>query len=356
MFRLIPLVVGACATGLVACAAGPQEMHYFPSGDESAAATVWPGPPEMARLQYAGELIGESNFRSANGNQAGSAVRLWKWIAGIGRSRDRVTELVRPQSGVVDSRLRILVTDAGRRAVLVFDEAAGLLSEWTEAAPGQAFRAPVGIAVDANDDVLIADAQLGYVARLSSDGEPAGVIGTDVLERPTGLARDSYSGRLFVADSTAHDVKVFDANGMLLQIVGTRGTGPGEFNGPTHLSYADGALYVTDTLNARVQVFDADGTFRGSIGERGLFVGNLVRPKGVTTDRDGNVYVIESYHDHLLIFDEHGNLLLPIGGTGSDAGRFFLPSGAWSDGGNRLFFADMFNGRVVIFNYIGDTA
>ena len=86
-----------------------------------------------------------------------------------------------------------------------------------------------------------------------------------------------------------------------------------------------------------------------------MYIGNLVRPKGVVTDRDGHVYVIESYHDHVLVFSETGELLLPIGGTGKDPGRFFLPAGAWTDDGSRLFVADMFNGRVVVFDYLGDT-
>lgn len=341
------------AVALVGCASGPQEMHFFPAGAQQAATAVWPGPPATARLRFAGELIGESNFRSANGDEAGSAMRLWKWLAGIGGGRARVIELVRPQSGVVDSSGRILVTDAGRQAVLVFDEASGALSQWVDAAPEQAFDTPIGIATAENDDVLIADAELGFVTRLSRDGVPIGVIGSGLLQRPTGLARDPQSGELFVADSMAHDVKVFNASGELLRTIGSRGTGPAEFNGPTHLSFANGALYVTDTLNARIQLLEPDGRFRSSIGNRGLFVGNLVRPKGVTTDRDGNVYVIESYHDHLLIFDADGRLLLPIGGSGSGFGEFFLPAGAWTDNGNRLFFADMFNGRVVVFDYLG---
>ena len=91
----------------------------------------------------------------------------------------------------------------------------------------------------------------------------------------------------------------------------------------------------------------------GQIGQRGLYVGNLVRPKGVTTDSDGNVYIVESYYDHLLIYNQGGEFLLPIGGTGTDIGSFYLPAGIWSDNRDRIFIADMFNARVVIFRYVG---
>ena len=334
------------------CAAAPVEMVYFPEDRAPEAELVWPGPPETPRLAYAGELIGEENFRAMEGERDGAALRILRWIAGIGREKD-VRELIRPQSGMVDDAGRVLVTDAGREAVVVFDEASGVLSFWQEAERGRNFLSPVGIAADGAGGYLVADADIGHLVRLTQDGKPSGSIGQGMLERPTGLCRSRASGEIFVADSTAHDIKVFDATGQLLRNIGGRGIEPGQFNGPTHLSCSGDRLYVTDTLNARVQVLSLDGEPQSSIGQRGLFVGNLVRPKGVVTDRDGHVYVVESYYDHMLVFSETGELLLPIGGSGNGAGQFFLPAGAWTDDGGRLFVADMFNGRVVVLDYLG---
>lgn len=342
------------AVVLSGCATAPTEMHYFPEGREPESALVWPGPPDAARLSYAGELIGEENFRNVDGAEDGAAVKVLRWIAGITGANDREKQLIRPQSGTVDARGRILVTDAGREAIVVFDEVEATLSVWDEAEPGRGFLSPVGIVVDGTGGYLVADADIGYLVRLDGDGSPSGDIGRGVLQRPTGLCRDPVTREIFVADSGAHDIKVFDEQGELLRTLGRRGVAAGEFNGPTHVNFSDGRLYVTDTLNARVQVLSPDGEPLGAIGQRGLFVGNLVRPKGVVTDRDGHIYVIESYHDHVLVFSDSGELLLPIGGTGSDPGRFFLPAGAWTDDGSRLFVADMFNGRVVVFDYLGD--
>ncbi len=337
---------------LCGCAAAPVEMVYFPEDSAPETELVWPGPPETPRLAYAGELVGEENFRTIEGERDGAALRILRWIAGIGRDKD-VRELIRPQSGMVDNAGRILVTDAGREAVVVFDEAAGMLSFWPEAERGRSFLSPVGIAADGAGGFLVADADIGYVLRLTADGVPAGSMGQGELGRPTGLCRSDYSAEIFVADSAAHDIKVFDDTGRLLRSIGGRGIEPGQFNGPTHLSCSGDRLYVTDTLNARVQVLSFAGEPQSSIGQRGLFVGNLVRPKGVVTDRDGHVYVVESYYDHMLVFSEAGELLLPIGGSGNGAGQFFLPAGAWTDDGSRLFVADMFNGRVVVLDYLG---
>jgi DNA-binding beta-propeller fold protein YncE len=336
------------------CASAPTEMHYFPEGATPGASLVWPGPPEAARLSYAGELIGEENFRNVEGTEDGAAVRVLRWIAGIAGANDRGKQLIRPQSGMVDARGRILVTDAGREGIVVFDEAEATLSVWDQAEPGRAFMSPVGIAADGAGGYLVADADIGYVVRLDGDGAPTGAVGRGILQRPTGLCRDPVAREIFVADSGAHDIKVFDERGALLRTLGRRGVAAGEFNGPTHMTFAAGRLYVTDTLNARVQILSTAGEPLGAIGQRGLFVGNLVRPKGVVTDRDGHIYVIESYHDHILVFSDNGELLLPIGGTGREAGKFFLPAGAWTDDGSRLFVADMFNGRVVVLDYLGD--
>jgi DNA-binding beta-propeller fold protein YncE len=329
-------------------------MHYYPQGQDQADAIAWPGPPADARIVYAGELTGESNFRPVEGAEEGAALKVLRWIAGIAGGNDRVVELIRPQTGMVDDTGRVLVTDAGRQGVLVFDETLAELQVWDEARPGQSFLSPVGITADGLGGFLVADADRGYLVRLDAQGRPVGTLGEGYLQRPTGLARDAAAAEIYVADSAAHDIKVFDEQGSLLRTLGARGVAAGQFNGPTHLCFMHGKLYVTDTLNARVQILSPGGEALGDIGKRGLYVGNLVRPKGVVSDRDGNIYVVESYYDHMLIFSESGELLLPIGGSGSTTGRFFLPAGAWTANGDRLFVADMFNGRVVVFDYIGE--
>jgi len=339
---------------LAACSQTPAVMQYYPGGAIPTSPLVWPPPPETARLEYAGQLLGEENFVLPAGQERSRGGRLLRWLAGLTARQDDALRLIRPQSGAVDARGRILVSDAGLRAIVVFDGQAGALDVWDEAAPGRAFRSPVGIACTSDNSVLVADAELGFVARLHEDGTPSATIGVGQLERPAGVAVSPRTGEILIADSAANDIKVFDAAGTFLRTIGAPGTHDGEFNGPTHISMVHNRLYVSDTLNARVQVLGEGDEPLESIGQRGLFIGNLVRPKGVTADSDGNVYVVESYYDHVIVFDHAGNYLLPIGGTGDAIGQFFLPAGIWSDDENRIFVADMFNGRVIIFKYLGD--
>ena len=347
--RLLLLVLTLC---LGACAQGPSVMRYEVEGID--AGRLWPPAKsrETPRYRMTGQLFGEGNF-SVSGEGQGAMSKAFRWIVGLdGRSSNPIV-LQRPQSGMVDAARRILVTDISRQAILVFDEAAGRLDVWDRATKGTRFVAPIAIASGADGQILVTDAELKRVFRLSAKGEPLGEFGGDVLKRPTGIARDAVSKQVFVADTHAHDIKVFDDGGNLVRTIGNAGTELGELSYPSHLALADGKLYVADTMNARVQVFDLAGKALLQVGQRGLYLGNLVRPKGIAVDTEGNIYVVESYHDHLLVFDKTGRFLMAIGGTGKADAEFYLPAGVWTDRDNRIFVADMFNGRVVIFQFLG---
>ncbi|MBF0438882.1 MAG: SMP-30/gluconolactonase/LRE family protein [Magnetococcales bacterium] len=341
----------------------PRELRLGVEGVPNQQLPVWPPPPELARYQYAGQLWGVENFVITEAGKkemegAHQAQQALMWFVGYDPSaaeahRKHSEGLQRPLAGVADKAGRIYVTDMGQQAVVVFDPSSAELRVWKQASPKSTFVAPSGIVIGAAQQILVADADLGRVIRLSPTGEPVGEFGDEELQRPTGMARDAARGRIYVADTQAHDIKVFDDSGKLIKKFGRSGRMPGEFNAPTHLAFAQDRLYVADTLNARIQVFDSGGEFLFTFGQRGVRVGNLVRPKGVAVDGLGNIYVVESLHDYLLVYDSKGEFLMPIGGTGKEIGQFYLPSGVWTDANNRVFVADMFNGRVMIFRFLG---
>lgn len=354
MSRLAWLAALALLTG---CAAVPEKAVFRLGLDASAATKRLMWPPErtgeIPRYFYVGELTGENNFVKPNGEVKAAQnvlARLFDII--VGESPPLVMD--RPQTGAVDESGRILVTDMGRAGVFVFDEKAGALAFWDKAVGVTEFIAPVGVAIGPDGQVFVADPELALVARLDRDGNTLAPIGKGLLQRPTGLAFDPKTRRLYVADTQAHQIKAFDLEGKLLFALGEHGEGPGEFNYPTHIAVRHEKLYVSDSLNARVQVISTPtGRYLGTVGKRGLFVGNLVRPKGVAVDNEHNIYVVEAYHDYLLVYNRRGEFLLPIGGVGAGAGNFHLPAGVWVDARNRVYVADMLNGRVAVFQFLG---
>ena len=314
---------------------------------------TWPTKDqvEVPRFLYLGELRGEENFQKAEG--IGTIRKVISWLADFIFGEAVPVILQRPQSGLVDESGRIFVTDTSRQAVYVFDQKLGRMDVWEQAVGNIHFSSPTGIALGMEGDVFVADSNLGFVVRLNAKGENVGVIGDGVLKRPVGVAFDALLGLLYVADTYDHDIKVFDAEGNLLHMLGHGGDGVGDFNFPTYITLNQNELYVVDSMDAQIHVLDTvTGDPKRQFGERGLNIGNLVRPKGVALDSERNVYIVESYYDHLLVYNQKAELLLPIGGTGQNPGQFYLPAGVWIDKSDKVYVADMFNGRVSVFQFL----
>ncbi len=73
------------------------------------------------------------------------------------------------------------------------------------------------------------------------------------------------SGRVFVLDGLAQEVRVFDREGVFLRTVGGRGEGPGEFTLPLSVDLSPaGEIWVLGLGNGRVSMFDTLGTWLGS--------------------------------------------------------------------------------------------
>lgn len=314
-------------------------------------------PPEedgdVPRYLYLGHLYGDRNLPEPESKVANPLQYLGKLLELI-KGEEPPREIYRPQAGAVDMDGRILVADRGGASVYVFDAKTPSLDVWKQADGARSFVSPVGVAIGHEGVVLVTDSELALVARLNSNGQSIGPIGKGHLTRPTGIAYEPESKRIFVVDTADHQVKLFDVDGGLLDVWGERGDRPGEFNYPTYVAVSAGKLYVADTMNARVQILSTKtGAHLATIGKLGMYVGNMVRPKGVAVDGEGNIYVVESYYDHLLVYNKRGEYLMPIGGVGSEAGQFHLPSAVWVDSRNRIFVADTLNSRVSVFQFLG---
>ena len=346
----VSLLLIAFAIILGGCAAPAPKRLDFRAVDASREKDVhWPAPPDVPRYRFAGTLVGEANFIRQDDSET-FFQKLRRWIFG----EDPPINLLRPQAVIVDPAGRVIVSDAGQAAVLVFDQLAGELLFWTKATNDTDFLAPSGLAAGEGGDVFVSDPSLGYVVRLNSAGAPQQVIGRELLKRPTGLAYSSATRSLFVADTYNHVIREFASDGALVRTIGARGEAPGEFNFPTYLALKHGKLHVSDAMNARIQVLDpATGQCLVSFGSRGTFQGQFGLPKGISVDSEGNIYVVESMYDHLLVFSPEGRFLMGIGGNGQEVGQFYLPAGVWVDQRDLVFVSDMFNGRVSLFQFLG---
>lgn len=171
-----------------------------------------------------------------------------------------------------------------------------------------------------------------------------------ILAQPTGIAYSSITQEVWVVETSAHQISVFDKEGNKLRTIGKRGNGDGEFNFPTFIWIDNlGNVYIVDSMNFRVQVFDKDGKVVSVFGEAGDATGYFARPKGVATDSYGNIYIADALFHTIQIFDGDGQFLYQFGSQGQGNGEFWMPSGIFIDDENYIYVADSYNARIQVF-------
>lgn len=305
---------------------------------------VWPSAPDRPRVKFVKAFSRPEDL----GIQRGLLQRMGDLLFGRDESR-----LVRPMAVVAQGDL-IYVADPGAQGVHRFDQKQGSHDLLFAAGIG-AMPSPVGLALGAAGEVYVSDSALGMVFVIRPGAAEAVPLALGAkLGQPTGIAYDAPNRRLFVVDTSAHHVNVFDRNGALESSFGERGSANGEFNYPTLIwRTAQGRIYVTDSLNFRVQSFDGNGRFLAKFGNLGDGAGDLPRQKGVATDQYGHVYIVDSLLHALQIFDENGVYLLSLGGMGRDNGEFWLPTGLFIGADDTIYVADSYNQRVQVLRYVG---
>ena len=97
--------------------------------------------------------------------------------------------------------------------------------------------------------------------------------GPDQLGSVADLAVDE-SGRIYVLERQAREVRVFGPEGSWLRTFGSQGSGPGELEAPNSLEWGPrGHLWIADFRNRRFEVFDTTGTRVGSHPVEGMGFG-----------------------------------------------------------------------------------
>jgi hypothetical protein len=77
---------------------------------------------------------------------------------------------------------------------------------------------------------------------------------------PSRIAFNSKN-ELFVTDTRANNIKVFDADGKFLKIIGQEGKGPGDLNRPSCITFNRKYIIVWELGNYRFSLFNEDGEF-----------------------------------------------------------------------------------------------
>lgn len=149
------------------------------------------------------------------------------------------------------------------------------------------FNAPTGLAIDAKDNVYVADSLNNVIRMISPEGVTTifagsvtetggyknGTVAEALFNEPMGLVFDDKGG-LYVADSGNHLIRyIYEGkvttyagkptavDTLTGYMSGGYANGSGDearFNRPRGLAYAGGVLFVADSLNNRIRAMQAD--------------------------------------------------------------------------------------------------
>lgn len=239
---------------------------------------------------------------------------------------------------------------------------------------------PRGVAVDAADNVIIADTDNNRIRRVDAD---TGIISTIAgggtadpwkdnhpaitasLALPKGLAMDP-EGNLLLSDSHHFRVRKVDkASGLIQAFVGrgtNRHTGDGgpatsaDAQNPSALAVdPDGNVFIVQAGDDRVRRVDARTKFISTVAGTGspgfggdggpAATGRLYGPMGVAVDRKGNVFIADGFNRRIRRIDAITGIISTVAGNGA--------SGLGGNGGPATD-AELFEPMSVVVDPVGN--
>lgn len=170
---------------------------------------------------------------------------------------------------------------------------------------------------------------------------------TEPLEKPYGLA--VQDGKVYVCDTVAHDIEVFDLKKHRASYFNP--LGEGKFGLPLNLTIdQDGTRYVADTGRAQVLIYGADGTFLEAMGKK-----DEMKPSDVAIAAD-RLYVADLLHHCVKVFSKAGHKLLfsiPTDDKDPKAKLFSPTNLALDQRGGRLLVSDIGADVVQVYDLEG---
>lgn len=342
------LLAGSAAAIAVAIVQGCAPVPVRTAGKD-AGPPVFPAPPDEPRF-----IFERSIYSSGDVLMDGASADFRRLLTGEARRG----EVLNKPNAIAVFEGRIFVSDSVEAVIRVFDVPSGRHFRIGADDPGKLTK-PLGIDVDRDGNLYVADTTAKAIFIYDRDGKFLRRIGDPKwFERLVNVTVDPKGDRLYLVDiggvaSQQHRVRVVDTKTAApLFDFGKRGKEPGEFNFPRDIAVTkNGLIYVVDSGNFRVQVFERDGKYLRSFGSLGRQFGQFARPKEIAADAAGNVYVTDTAFGNFQIFNGEGELLMFIGlRSEQDApARYMLPAGITVDEDGRVYVVDQWFRKVDVY-------
>lgn len=171
---------------------------------------------------------------------------------------------------------------------------------------------------------------------------------------PMGLACDSISGLLFIAEHDARRVRAVEQGGATRFELTTAGAEP--LGPPTDVAVdpvGNRVLVLIDNNRdgARMQVraFAPDGAYQASFVPLGSAGGAITRGAGLAVGPTGRIYVSDGFQSVVQVFDPAFTGIGEFGGFGSGPGALKQPAGMAVNATGDLVVASTGTGRLEVY-------
>jgi len=224
--------------------------------------------PFSVAIDAAGNVFATdfSNDRVEEFTNSGTFIRTF------GSSGSGDGQFIAPRGLAVDTSGNVFVVDSHNSRIVEFNSAGTFVRAIGTSGAGQLGFLPFGLAVDAAGNLFVGDTRNDASRIVEFTNTGTFVRAFDILDSngrnsyPTSLALDA-AGNIFVAAGANENIKIyahvleFTNNGTLLQVIGSTGSGNGQFFSSSFGVAFDssGKLFASDGDNNRVEVFTPSG-------------------------------------------------------------------------------------------------
>jgi DNA-binding beta-propeller fold protein YncE len=224
-----------------------------------------------------------------------------------------------------------------------------------EVRSGEGLSKPYSVAVR-RGKVYVGDTVARNVTVFDLANKKYSHIGTDdpgALRMPFGLDHDSQ-GNLYVLDGTLKRIHVYDPNGKYVRMMAQ----DLKWSRPAGLAVDDKRkrLYVVDAggvdnENHLVRALDMEtGKQLFEFGKRGSGNGEFNLPRDAVVGTDGLIYVVDGGNFRVQVFDSEGKFIKTFGAIGLRSGQFSRPKEIAADAHGNVYVVDTAFGNFQIFN------
>lgn len=198
----------------------------------------------------------------------------------------------------------LAVADAKGCRVLIFDFNGKLLRSWGkrgDKGPYE-FNEPSDVAIDPQGHLYVLDSWNGAIKIFNIQGKYSGTIDLHNTGGFFGPRRMIWTADYFIIPSGSTLVCLSTSNKNVMDILGGKGTGKGEFMEATGVALdKEGNMYVGDRGNNRIQEFDKSGKVIQVFKTR-------VSPESIALDPQGRLF-IGSISGSPVVYDTAGKFL-----------------------------------------------